>query len=126
MLEAARRYGEAVEEGDWETALALLHPDVEVTRPSGRRYSGAQGWIDRLARSRGFRNIDTRCEGRSYEQRNGQVIEVVDIVHRWEHDGSLAYTSRETTTMSFEDGKIAALESTVVHHEPEESEVTSE
>ena len=118
MLEAARRYGEAVEEGDWDAALALLHPEVEITRPSGRRYRGAKDWVERLARSRGVRNIDTRCEGRSYEQRNGQVIEVAEISHRWEHDGSLAYTSRETTTMSFRDGLIAALESTVVHHEP--------
>jgi hypothetical protein len=120
MLESARRYGEAVEEGDWETALTLLHPEVEITRPSGRSYRGARDWVDRLARARGFRNLDTSCEGRSYEQRNGQVIEVLDIVHRWQHDGSLAYTSRETTTMTFRDGLIAALESSVVHHEPDE------
>ena len=117
-VEVARRYGNALDEEDWEQVRSLLDPDVEIVRPSGRRYEGADRWVAMLADSGGFENITTSVEGRSYEQRNGEVVERKDIVHRWRSDGSLAYTSREETRIGFRGGLIASLHSTVEHHEP--------
>ena len=117
-VEVARRYGNALDEENWDQARSLLDPDVEIVRPSGRRYEGADRWIGMLASSGGFENIVTTVEGRAYEQRNGEVVERKDIVHRWRADGSLAYTSREETRIGFRDGRIASLRSTVEHHEP--------
>jgi hypothetical protein len=117
-VEVARRYGTALDEENWEEARELLDPDVEIIRPSGRRYEGADRWIEMLAASGSFENIDTTIEGRAYEQRNGEVIERKEIVHRWRADGTLAYTSREETRIGFREGRIASLRSTVEHHEP--------
>ena len=117
-VEVARRYGNALDAEDWEEAHALLDPDLEVVRPSGRRYHGADRWIELVSRPGGFENIESRIEGRTYEQCNGKVIEVKDIAHRWRESGALAYTSREQTSITFRDGRIARLESTVDHHEP--------
>jgi hypothetical protein len=117
-VEVARRYGNALDEKDWEEARSLLDPDVEIVRPSGRRYAGADLWIRMLASSGGFENIVTTVEGRAYEQRNGEVVERLNIVHRWKADGSLAYTSSEETKIGFRDGLIASMRSTVEHHEP--------
>jgi len=44
-VDVARRYGEALDDHDWETARQLLDPDVEIVRPSGRHYQGAERWI---------------------------------------------------------------------------------
>jgi uncharacterized protein DUF4440 len=117
-VELARRYGNALDAEEWEEARALLDPDVEIVRPSGRRYQGADRWIGMISQSGGFHNIDSTVDGRSYEQRNGAVVEVKDIVHRWREDGTVAYTSREETAISFRGGRIARLESTVEHREP--------
>jgi hypothetical protein len=117
-VDVARRYGEALDDRDWETARQLLDPDVEIVRPSGRRYQGAERWIQLLTDSDGFDNIETEISARGYEQRNGRVVEVKDLVHRWRDDGSLAYTSREETVIAFRHGRIASLESTVEHTHP--------
>ncbi len=113
----ARRYAQALEDCDWEAARGLLDPDVEIVRPSGRRYEGADRWIGLLADSEGFDNIESHTAEREYEQRNGEVVELKDIVHRWRDDGSVAYRSREETRIGFRDGRIASLRSTVEHHE---------
>jgi hypothetical protein len=117
-VEVARRYGKALDEENWEEARALLDPDVEIVRPSGRRYQGADRWIGMLADSGGFENIVSTVEDRAYEQRNGEVVERKEIVYRWRDDGSPAYTSTEETSIGFRDGRIASLRSTVEHHEP--------
>jgi ketosteroid isomerase-like protein len=117
-VEVARRYAEAVDEEDWDTARELLDPDIEVVRPSGRRVRGADEWLKRLARARGFRNLDSRCESRTWEQHDGHVREAMEIAHFWRHDGTLAYTSHEETVITFRDGRIAGLESSVEHREP--------
>jgi hypothetical protein len=117
-VELARRYGNALDAEDWDKARALLDPDVEIVRPSGRRYHGAERWIGLISQSGGFQNIESDIVGRSYERRNDRVYEIKDIVHHWTHDGSLAYTSREETCVTCGDGRILRLESTVEHHEP--------
>ena len=117
-VEVARRYGNALDEENWEEARELLDPDVEIVRPSGRHYQGADRWIQLLSDADGFDNIESDIAERAYEQRNGQVIERKQIVHRWRSDGSLAYTSREETRIGFRDGRIASLRSSVEHHEP--------
>ena len=117
-VELARRYGNALDAENWDEARALLHPEVEIVRPSGRHYHGADRWIEMVSRPGGFQNIDSHVARRSYEQRNGRVYEVKDIVHHWTHDGSLAYTSREETCVTCRDGRIARLESNAEHHEP--------
>ena len=117
-VEVARRYGNALDDENWEEARKLLDPNVEIVRPSGRRYEGADRWIRMLASSGGFENIESSVAGRAYEHRNGVVVERTEIVHRWRADGSLAYTSREETRIGFRDGRIASLHSTVEHHEP--------
>jgi hypothetical protein len=117
-VELARRYGNALDAEDWDEARALLDPEVEIVRPSGRRYQGAERWIGLVSQSGGFQNIASQVAGRSYERRNGRVYEVTDVVHHWTHDGSLAYTSREETCVTCRDGHIVRLESTVEHHEP--------
>jgi ketosteroid isomerase-like protein len=118
-VEVARRYGNALDAENWKEARALLAPDVEIVRPSGRRYRGADHWIELISRPHGFEKIDSHVGGRQYEQRNGKVVEVTDIVHHWCEDGALAYTSREETAITFRDGRIARLESTVEHKAPE-------
>ncbi|MFN2471464.1 MAG: nuclear transport factor 2 family protein [Gaiellaceae bacterium] len=118
MIAVARRYGHALDTEDWDTARSLLDPDVEVVRPSGRRYRGAERWIGMISAQGGFQSIDTAVEGRDYEQRNGRVVETQEIVHRWRETGEVAYTSRERTTMTIRDGRIARLESEVVHRAP--------
>jgi hypothetical protein len=117
-VDVARRYGEALDDRDWETARQLLDPDVEIVRPSGRHYRGADRWIQLLSDSDGFDNIESEIATRVYEQRNGLVVEVKDLVHRWRDDGALAYTSREETTIAFRNGLIARLDSTVEHQHP--------
>ncbi|MGZ8694632.1 MAG: DUF4440 domain-containing protein [Gaiellaceae bacterium] len=117
-VDVARRYGNALDQEDWDAARSLLDPEVEIVRPSGRRYQGAERWIGMLSSAGGFQNIESSVEDREYEQRNGEVIERKNIVHRWCDDGSLAYTSREETKIGFRDGRIARLESSVEHHEP--------
>jgi hypothetical protein len=117
-VELARLYGNALEAEDWDQARALLDADVEIVRPSGRRYQGADRWIGMISQSNGFQNIRSEVASRSYEQRDGRVFEVKDVVHTWTHDGSLAYTSREETCVTCSDGRITRLESTVEHHEP--------
>jgi hypothetical protein len=116
-VDVARRYGEALDDHDWETARQLLDPDVEIVRPSGRHYQGAERWIQLLSDSDGFDNIESEITSRAYEQRNGQVVEIKDLVHRWRDDGELAYRSREETTIAFRNGLIARMDSTVEHHE---------
>jgi hypothetical protein len=116
-VEIARRYGEALDEHDWEEARQLLDPDVQIVRPSGRHYTGADRWIQLLSDSDGFDNIETEITARAYEQRNGQVIETKDLLHRWRDDGEVAYTSREETTIRFRNGLIARMDSTVEHHQ---------
>ena len=118
-VDVVRRYGEALDDRDWETARQLLDPDVEIVRPSGRHYQGADRWIQLLSDSEGFDNIESEIAARAYEQRDGRVIEVKDLVHRWRDDGSLAYTSREETVIAFREGRIARMESTVEHHQLE-------
>ena len=61
-VEVARRYGNALDEENWEEARELLDPDVEIIRPSGRRYEGADRWIGMLAASGELREhrIDDR------------------------------------------------------------------
>jgi hypothetical protein len=117
-VDVARRYGNALDEEDWDAARSLLDAEVEIVRPSGRRYQGADRWIGMLCSGGGFENIEARVEGRGYEQRNGEVIERIDIVHRWREDGSLAYTSCEQTAIGFRDGRIVRRVSSVEHHEP--------
>ena len=117
-VDVARRYAQALDDCDWETARGLLDPDVEIVRPSGRRYEGADRWIGLLADADGFDNIESETAARAYEQRNGQVVELKDIVHRWRDDGSVAYRSREQTVIGFRDGRIVRLESTVEHNQP--------
>jgi hypothetical protein len=116
-VDVARRYGEALDDHDWETARQLLDPDVEIVRPSGRHYQGAERWIQLLSDSDGFDNIETEITARAYEQRNGLVVELKDLAHRWRDDGELAYTSREETTIAFRNGLIARMDSTVEHHQ---------
>jgi hypothetical protein len=116
-VEVAQRYAKALEDCDWDTARGLLDPDVEIVRPSGRRYEGAERWIALLADSDGFDNIESHTAERAYEQRNGEVVEVKEIVHRWRDDGSEAYRSREETRIGFRAGRIASLRSTVEHHQ---------
>jgi ketosteroid isomerase-like protein len=115
-VDVARRYGEALDDRDWETARQLLDPDVEIVRPSGRCYQGAERWIQLLSDSDGFDNIASEIATRAYEQRNGEVVEVKDLVHRWRDDGALAYRSREETLIRFREGRISRMESTVEHH----------
>jgi ketosteroid isomerase-like protein len=117
-VDVARRYAQALDDRDWETARGLLDADVEVVRPSGRCYKGADRWIALLSDSEGFDNIESEIAARAYEQRNRQVVEVTDIVHRWRDDGAPAYTSREHTVIGFRDGRIARMESTVEHNQP--------
>jgi ketosteroid isomerase-like protein len=117
-VDVARRYGEALDDRDWETARQLLDPDVEIVRPSGRCYKGADRWIRLLRDSEGFDNIESEIAARAYEQRNGEVVEVKDLVHRWRDDGSPAYMSREETVIAFREGRIARMESTVEHSHP--------
>jgi hypothetical protein len=117
-VELARRYGNALDAENWDEARALLDPEVEIVRPSGRRYEGADRWIGMISQPGGFQNIKSEVASRSYEQRNGRVYEVKDMVHQWTDDGSLAYTSREETCVTCSDGRIVRLESTVEHHEP--------
>jgi hypothetical protein len=119
-VEVARRYGNALDAEDWEEARSLLDPDVEIIRPSGRHYAGADRWIELISKSGGFENITSHVGDRRYEQRNGQVIEVKEIVHNWVADGSVAYTSCEETAIGFRDGRIASLVSTVEHKAPGE------
>jgi len=114
-VDVARRYCQAIDECDWVTARTLLDPDVEIVRPSGRHYGGADRWIQLLSDSQGFDNIVSEVTGRAYEQRNGEVVEVKELVHRWRDDGQLAYTSREHTTIGFRNGLIARMDSTVEH-----------
>ena len=119
-VELARRYGSALDAQDWETARSLLDPDVEVVRPSGRRYRGADRWIELLSEEEGgLGNIDSAVESREYEQRNGRVIETQRIVHRWRESGGPAYRSTETTELTFRDGRIARMASRVEHRAPE-------
>ena len=113
----ARRYGQALDDRDWETARGLLDPDVEVVRPSGRCYKGAERWIRLLSDSEGFDNIESDIAARTDEQRNGQVVEIKDIVQTWRDDGAVAYRSREETVIGFRGGLIARMESTVEHHQ---------
>ena len=40
-VELARRYGNALDAENWDEAQSLLDPEVEIVRPSGRRYQGA-------------------------------------------------------------------------------------
>jgi hypothetical protein len=117
-VDVARRYGEALDDHDWDKARQLLDPDVEIVRPSGRHYRGAERWIQLLSDSDGFDNIQSEITARAYEQRNGQVIETKDLLHRWRDDGDVAYTSREETTIAFRNGLIARMESSVEHHQP--------
>ena len=118
-VEVARRYGNALDAEDWEEARSLLDEDVEVVRPSGRRYRGADRWIGMISEPARFDHIESHVDGRRYDRRNGKVVEIKDIVHHWREDGSLAYTSCEQTAITFRDGRIARLESTVEHREPE-------
>jgi ketosteroid isomerase-like protein len=117
-VDVARRYGEALDDHDWETARQLLDPDVEIVRPSGRHYQGADRWIQLLSDSDGFDNIRSEIASRAYEQRDGRVVEITELVHRWRDDGSPAYTSREETVIAFREGRIARMESTVEHTHP--------
>jgi ketosteroid isomerase-like protein len=116
-VDVAQRYCQAIDDCDWETARTLLDPDVEIVRPSGRRYDGADRWIQLLADSDGFDNIESEVAARAWEHRNGEVVEVKDLIHRWRDDGSLAYRSREETVIEFRDGRIKRMESTVEHHQ---------
>jgi len=115
-VDVAKRYCQAIDDCDWATALTLLQPDVDIVRPSGRRYDGAERWIALLRESEGFDNIESEIAARAFEQRNGEVVEVKDLVHRWRDDGAVAYKSREETVIGFRDGRIARMESTVEHH----------
>ena len=114
-VEVAKRYGRAVDSEDWQTARALLDPNVVVVRPSGRRYEGADRWIELISEPGDYANIETTVEAREYEKRDGAVVETTRIVHRWRHSGEIAYTSEETTEISFRGGRIARLASTVRH-----------
>jgi hypothetical protein len=114
-VDVARRYCQAIDDCDWETARTLLDPEVEIVRPSGRRYEGADRWIGLLSDSEGFDNIESEVVARAFEHRNGEVVEVKDLVHRWRDDGGVAYTSREETTIGFRNGRIAHMDSTVEH-----------
>ena len=114
-LEAAKRYGEALDSGDWETARSLLDPHVVVVRPSGRRYEGADRWVALISKPGGRANIDSAVERRDYEEHGDTVVETAHIVHRWRATGEIAYTSNEKTEISFHHGRIARLASTVQH-----------
>ena len=114
-VDVARRYCKAIDDCDWATARTFLDPDVEIVRPSGRHYTGADRWIQLLSDSQGFDNIVSEITERAYEHRNGEVVEVKELVHRWRDDGELAYTSREQTTIGFRKGLIARMDSTVEH-----------
>ncbi len=117
--ELVQRYREALDAGDFDTAHALLDPDVEIIRPSGRRYRGADTLRSLWERSGGSRNIASAIDGREYAEQNGRVRETCHISHHWIESGDLAYTSREETVITVRDGRIARMESTVEHREPE-------
>ena len=114
-VEVAKRYGRAVDSEDWQTARALLDPNVVVVRPSGRRYEGADRWIELISEPDGDAKIDSTVEERTHEEHGGTVVETTRIVHRWRESGEIAYTSEETTEISFRGGRIARLASTVRH-----------
>jgi hypothetical protein len=107
-VNVARRYSDAVEAGDYETATALLDDELEVVPPSGRPY-GKSGLIAAWTGG-GFDHLDMTVEDRSFEPDGDGAVMHATQVFRWKEGGELAYTRGLTTRYAIRGGRILRME----------------
>ena len=104
----ARAYADAVHAREFETAAALLDPEVEVVPPSGRAYG-----LDGLKASwtgAGFDHLDVALEERELTAAGeGAVLRMLQV-YRWREDGTVAYVRPLRTRFDVSGDRIVRIE----------------
>jgi ketosteroid isomerase-like protein len=112
-VEIAKRYLEALHAEDYDTAYALLAPDVVVVSPR-RTTTGADALRARWRKS-DYEHLAAEIDGRRFEQRNGAVRAVTEMTWRWKESGDVAYRTRVDGEFVVRAGKITRIETAVEH-----------
>jgi len=118
-LEITKRYVDARWEDDFETAYALLDPDVDVLTPRGSTIRGADtlraGWEE----GEEYEYLKYTIDSQEFDQHDGVVTATTCVTWRWKTTGEVAYSSRIEGDYSFRDGRIARVEMRIEHQAQE-------
>jgi ketosteroid isomerase-like protein len=112
-VEIAKRYLEALHAEDYDTAYALLAPDVEVVSP--RRTATGPDAVRARWRKAEYNHLSSEVDRRAFEQRNGLVHATTEMTWRWSESGEVAYRTRVEGDFTIRAGKIERIETSVEH-----------
>ena len=112
-VEIAKRYLEALHAEDYDTAYALLAPDVEVVSPR-RKTTGADALRARWRKAE-YSHLSSEIDEREFEQRNGLIRATTRMTWRWKESGAVAYHTRVEGDFTIRDGRIERIETSVEH-----------
>jgi ketosteroid isomerase-like protein len=110
VADTARRYREALRTGDLETAVGLLHPDVELVLPRGT-VTGVEEVRAYLAAQAPLEHIDVETHAGEVEPVDADQVRASTAQRwRWRESGDVAYERQSEARYTVRDGRIARVE----------------
>ncbi|HET7857166.1 MAG TPA: nuclear transport factor 2 family protein [Gaiellaceae bacterium] len=111
------KYLEALWGDDFETAYALLDPDVDVIFPRGQ-LQGADRMRAMWSDSEEYDHLTPAVVRRQCDEGDGGVHATTRIIWHWKESGEVAFRSRFDSDFVLRDDKIVRIETVVEHRQP--------
>jgi ketosteroid isomerase-like protein len=112
IVEAARRYEEAMATKDLDALDPLLDAGCVVVTPKGTVVQGRDA-VKRYFGGSGFEHLEVTHEDHDFNLHGDGVRMTARQVYRWRETGEHAYERPLTVTFTFDGDKIARVEMTI-------------